>query len=117
MLDNQANPVYLKRLVQQRMREVSILEISNLTETLLVKAKTIKRKLKAEQDDPSSTPAHWQKQSLKVCNFLLLALETSICAKTYTLSKRIVGEIYNMIERFLALTNKPLQIFLILLKV
>ena len=59
MLDNNPNPLYLRRLIQNRIREVGILEISNLTETLLIKAKTLKRKLLLEQDDPKFTPAHW----------------------------------------------------------
>jgi hypothetical protein len=108
MLDNNPNPLHIKRLVQQRLREVGIIEISNLTETLLIKARTLKRKLVAEEEDPKYTPAHWQKQSLKVCNFILLALETSISSHAYPLAKRMVGEVFNMIEKFLSLSSKPM---------
>lgn len=46
----------------------------------------------------------------------MLALETCLCARTYTVAKRLVGEMYNMIDRFLGLAVKPLQVFHVLLK-
>jgi hypothetical protein len=36
LLDNQPNPIYLKRLIQERIKDVGLIEIQNLTETLLV---------------------------------------------------------------------------------
>jgi hypothetical protein len=37
--------LYFRRLVQERVREVGLVEVNNLTETLLIKGKCMMRKL------------------------------------------------------------------------
>lgn len=109
----------MKRLIQSHLQDV--IEMNNFTETLLIKAKCMKRKFdedsKDEKIQASLTPAQRQKQILRISNYLLLALETCLSSRNFPLAKRIVGELYNTLETFLTtMQYKPLQIFHLLLK-
>ncbi|CAD8105884.1 unnamed protein product [Paramecium primaurelia] len=48
-LHNELNPIHVKRLLQQRIKSVSLIEIQNLTETLLIKAKCLQKKLRIQE--------------------------------------------------------------------
>ncbi|CAD8200548.1 unnamed protein product [Paramecium pentaurelia] len=108
-LHNELNPIHIKRLLQQRIKSVSLMEIQNLTETLLIKAKCLQKKI-----TNTGTQAQKHIVLLKICNYLLLSLETSLCCRHFTIAKRIVAELYNMLESFQQ--EKPLQVFHLLLK-
>jgi hypothetical protein len=56
-----------------------------------------------EADDTRFTPAHWQKQTLRVANFMLLGIECCLCTRNYVLGKRLVAEAYNLLEGFIAM--------------
>ncbi|EAR94374.2 hypothetical protein TTHERM_00049190 (macronuclear) [Tetrahymena thermophila SB210] len=122
-LDYQQNSLYLYRLKQQAIQEVSFIELQALTETFIIKARCLKRDYFADGSQGGTTMkddklilSH-QRNILKVCNYLLLAQETSLCIRNYPLAKRLATEQYNQIIELLQMQTKTTSIFHILLKI
>lgn len=125
-MDYEANLVYYYRLLQKNLRLSSIIEIQTLTESLIVKARCLKRKFFLPSDGgenssvtkmkPGTLMLTHQKNILTVANYLLMAVETALCTNNYILAKKIGTEMYNLLGDLLKLKIKTLFVFHLCLK-
>lgn len=113
MLNGERNPALLYKLKYSDINDVSVTTIRQIVEGFLLIA-GISRLQKPKFDhapaNNDSPEVRQTKLKLRICNFLLMALELVIILKNPSLIKRTVGELFNFSLPFLSFDPKPLFI-------
>lgn len=117
-LDNTSNPIYLFRITQKALKNYSLHEIAMTAEAFVVMARCLERKYADIEANTkvSLVPITIQRNHLRICNYLVMALELSTAAKFFIMSKKIAKEIYNQFQEFLKFKTKSPFIYQILVK-
>mmetsp|Transcript_8681 Transcript_8681/g.7634 ORF Transcript_8681/g.7634 Transcript_8681/m.7634 type:complete len:251 (-) Transcript_8681:305-1057(-) len=110
------NPLYLRRLKSKAVKGYSQNELRMGAINFIIHARCLQRKYK-EAEKNSKTPLipiQKQRNTLHVCNYLLMALELAQITKAYPIAKRIIKELYNDVLPFLTFKTKSKFIYQIL---
>ena len=110
MLDGEKNPALLFKLKYSDINAISITTIRQIVEGFLILA-NISKIQKPNFDKSTSSIDSIQvkktKLQLRICNFLLLALELSVLLKNPILTKRVLSELFNHSLPFLNFDPRP----------
>mmetsp|Transcript_9422 Transcript_9422/g.8928 ORF Transcript_9422/g.8928 Transcript_9422/m.8928 type:complete len:121 (-) Transcript_9422:1155-1517(-) len=104
-LDARVNPILAFRLKTEYLSLVSTIEAKQLAESFLILAR-VSKVVKSDvqkKADRSELKVEKQKIDMKICNYLILALEISIAINQPVMIKRTVAEIYNHLVPYLAM--------------
>jgi hypothetical protein len=110
MLNCEKNPILQFKLKYSDINMVSVTTIRQIVEAFLILADISKIQKPNFDKNPSSIDSIEVKKTkvqLRICNFLLLALELSILLKNPILTKRTLGELFDHTLPFLSFEPRP----------
>jgi hypothetical protein len=110
MLNTEKNPALFFKLKYSQINTISVTTIRQIIEAFLIMAGISKlQKLNFEHDPKNidSIQVRKTKLKLRICNFLLMALELSILLKNPILTKRCISELFNHSLEFLTFDPRP----------
>ena len=113
LLNGERNPALLYKLKYSEINNVSVTTIRQIVEGFLLIAgisRLQKPKIDHSPTSIDSVEVRQTKLKLRICNFLLMALELVIILKNPTLIKRTISELFNFSLPFLNFDPKPIFI-------
>jgi hypothetical protein len=97
LLDAKVNPALAYRLNSQYLNLLSPIEAKQIAEAFLILAR-VSKVVKSETQkraDSHELKVEKQKIDMKICNYLLIAMDISTSISSGVLTKRIVSELFN----------------------
>ena len=110
LLDGERNPALLFKLKYKYINQVSVTTIRQIVECFLILANISKIQKQNFDKGPigvDSPQVKKTKLQLRICNFLLLALELAILLKNSILIKRVISSLFNHSLTFLTFAPRP----------
>ena len=96
-MDAKVNPALAYRLNSQYLNLLSPIEAKQIAEAFLILAR-VSKVVKSETQkraDSHELKVEKQKIDMKICNYLLIAMDISTSISSGVLTKRIVSELFN----------------------
>lgn len=110
LLDGEKNPALLFKLRYDYINQISITTIRQIVECFLILASISKIQNQNFDKGPigaDSPQVKKTKLQLRICNFLLMAVELSIILRNPILIKRVVAALFNHSLPFLTFSPRP----------
>jgi hypothetical protein len=110
LLNGEKNPALLFKLNYSYINQVSITTIRQIVECFLLMASISKIQKATFENNPASVDSPQVKKTklqLRICNFLLLALELSILLKNTILTKRCIASLFSHSLPLLSFSPRP----------
>lgn len=117
-LDSRVNPILAFRLNNSYLSLISPIEAKQLAESFLILAR-VSKVVKSETQkraDNHELKVEKQKIDMKICNYLLIALDISLAINQPVMTKRIVADIYYHLVPYFEMALRPQLLFQVLFK-
>lgn len=112
-LDSRVNPILAFKLNTAYLSLISPIEAKQLAESFLILARVSKVVKTETQKRAESHELKVEKQKIdmKICNYLLMALDISLTINQPVMTKRIVAEIFNHLVPYFEMNLRPQLLF------
>jgi hypothetical protein len=117
-LDTRINPILAFRLNTSYLSLVSPIEAKQIAEAFLILSR-VSKVVKGDTQKRADThelKVEKQKIDMKICNYLIIALDIAIAINQPVMSKRIVSEIFNHLVPYFEMNLRPQVLFQVLFK-
>lgn len=112
-MDSRVNPILAFKLNTAYLSLISPIEAKQLAESFLILARVSKVVKTETQKRAESHELKVEKQKIdmKICNYLLMALDISPTINQPVMTKRIVAEIFNHLVPYFEMNLRPQLLF------
>lgn len=112
-MDARVNPILAFRLNTQYLSLISPIEAKQLAEAFLILARVSKvvKTDTQKRADTHELKVEKQKIDMKICNYLLVALDISLNINSPVMTKRIVADIFNHLIPYFEMNLRPHLLF------